>query len=322
MGGTERIVQYLIEELVLDGHEVTLMAHNDSIVQKEVTFIPIGTYLDQKNTIRLIWSHLLLNKYDVIHNHGRLIHFLPTIWSNTKKIHTFHMAELLTRSFLSFLKMRPVNLTLSPCGKWIEEKFKYLSADWKYVNNGLPIDKYDFTTNPDFNSEIAPLTIICRIGPGKGIQDAIDIATKTGKKLVIAGKIGDYPHEIKWFNDNVGIHCDNDKIKFIGEINDVEKNTLLNNSLALIIPTKDSEAFNTTMIEANACGCPVISYNKYCFPEFIKQGVNGFTADNKSDLIDKINLLKNIDRRACREIFEKYYTAKIMTENYLKIYRN
>lgn len=318
IGGTERIVQYLVDELIKEGHQLTIMGHNDSKVPNGVKFIPIGTYSDQKKTTKKVWKHLMLNSYDVIHNHGRLIYFLPKIWSSVRKIHTFHMAELETNSFLRFFKLRPENLTFSPCGKWIQEKSMHLGGNWQFVNNGLPDELYSFD-NKVLDSD-APLIIICRMGKNKGVLDAIKLAKATNRKLIIAGKVGDYAHEIVWFENQVLADCDGDRIKFIGPVDDKEKNVLLNQAVALLIPAIDSEAFNTTMLEANACGCPVISYNKFCFKEYIINGKNGFTGEKFEDLVDAVNRLEEISRAECRLFFESCYTSKHMATNYLKLY--
>src|ERR1700753_1122596 len=184
VGGTERVVKGLVDELVNDGHEVTLLCHNDSVPDIKIKTIGIGTYLDQKNTAKKVWRHLLFNRYDVIHNHGRLLYFLPEIWSTTRKIHTFHMADLETRSFHRVLNSKPRNLTFSPCARWIQKKYEHLGRDWSYVNNGISKDTYSFNGNLS-NSE-GPLVIICRMSPGKGVVDAIEIALKANKKLIIA----------------------------------------------------------------------------------------------------------------------------------------
>lgn len=319
VGGTERVVQYLMDELLAKGHEVTLMGHNDSIVPNGVKFIPIGTFLDQKNTAKKIWKHLLFKKYDVIHNHGRLVYFLPKIWSKTRKIHTFHIAELESSSFHRFVNLNPRNFTFSPCGKWIQDKSAHLKGNWSFVNNGLPKNLYTHNQKPV--STDAPLVVISRMEESKGITDAIKLAKMTNKKLIIAGKVGDYPHEIAWFEKEVMAACDGEKIKFIGTINDAEKNKLLNEANALLITTIHSEAFNTTMLEANACGCPVISYNRFCFDEYIINGVNGFKGENLQDLAVAIGRIAEVDRIACRKHFEKNYTAAHMTDNYLNLYR-
>ncbi|TDG35290.1 glycosyltransferase [Pedobacter changchengzhani] len=320
IGGTERVVSYLIDELIKDGHEVTLMGHSDSIVPARVKFIPIGRYLEQENTVKTIWKHLLFNKYDVIHNHGRLIYFLPLIWSNVRKIHTFHMSDLETKSFFRFSKLKARNFTFSPCGRWIQDKTKHLMGNWAFVNNGLPKDLY--TYHKKIMSEDSPLIIICRMGKKKGVLDAIKLAKITERNLIIAGKVGDYPEELDWFNKYVLSECNGSNIKFIGAINDEQKNVLLNSALALLIPTIDSEAFNTTMLEANACGCPVISYNRFCFDEYIINGVNGFKGETFEDLISAVYNLNQIDRQICRAFFERNYTAAIMAENYTKLYKS
>ena len=319
VGGTERIVQYIIEELVKQGHDVTFMGHNDSVLPAGVKLVKIGTYLDRDKTVKKIWRHLLTNKYDVVHNHGRLLHFLPVVWGNTCKVHTFHMGELDNSGLRQFIKMRPRNFTFAPCGSWIKEKYRHLGGNWQVVNNGLPEHKYTGTKSI---ANDAPLVIMCRLGATKGVTEAINIAVASRKKLLIAGKVGDYPHEIEWFEKHIQARCDGTHVKFIGTVNDSQKQALLGNAAALLIPVQTSEAFNTTMIEANACGCPVITYNRYCFPEFIINGINGFLGENEEDLTRAVSRLGEINREECRRVFETFYTAKIMTDNYLKLYTN
>ena len=159
------------------------------------------------------------------------------------------------------------------------------------------------------------------MGKNKGVLDAIKLAKSTRKKLIIAGKVGDYLHEIAWFNDEVLSECDGAMIKYIGQINDGEKKILLNKAAALLIPTIDSEAFNTTMLEANACGCPVISYKRFCFNEYITNGLNGFKADDFEGLINAVENIGQISRQACRDHFEQNYTSAHMAKNYLKLYQ-
>lgn len=319
IGGTERIVEYLVEELVKADHEVTIMGHNDSRVPDHVKFIPIGTYLDQKNTAKIIWKHLLFNRYDVIHNHGRLIYFLPSLWGRTKKMHTFHMVNLDTKSFSRFLKLKPRNLILSPCAKWIQTKYRHLPGNWQYVNHGIPLTKYTFKNTVIDDS--SPLVIICRIAEAKGVLDAIEIAKKSNKNLVIAGVGGSYPHEVEWFNNVFQKLCDGTQIKYAGPVNDVQKQELLEKACCLLMLTIETEAFNLTMLEANACGCPVISYNRYFPPDFIKENVNGFIGNTQQEIINKVKLLPQINRENCRKEFESHYTSKIMADRYVELYK-
>lgn len=318
IGGTERIVTYLYEELLDLGHEITIMAHSDSKFDSRVNFIPIGRYNENLKNLWKIWSHLFLNKYDVIHNHGRLAYLLPYLWKKAKVVHTFHMGELEEDNLIKFLKLKPTNLTFAPCGEWIQKRYEHVGGNWHFVNNGIPIDKYSY--NKATISSDSPLVIVSRIGPGKGIDEAIEISKRANKKLIIAGKVGDYPHEIEWFEKNILPNC-NEQIKFIGIVDDQEKNVIFNNSAGVLLPTRDSEAFNTVMIEANACGCPIVSYNKYCFPEFIDEGINGYTGKTKDDLVNIVKYIHQIDRLSCRQNFESSYTSRIMTTKYLHLYR-
>ena len=319
IGGTERVVKYLVDELANDGHDVTLLCHDESEYSNQVKTIGIGTYLDQKKTPQKVWKHLLLNKYDVIHNHGRLLYFLPETWSATRKIHTFHMAELESRSFHNFISLKPRNFTFAPCARWIQNKYAHIKVNWHYVNNGIPSELYHYDER--IAAADGPLVIVCRISPGKGISDAIDIAFKTNKKLIIAGKVGDYPHEKAWFTENVERFC-GERIQYVGVVDDRQKQTILQKASALLMLSADSEAFNLTMLEANACGCPVIAYNRFFPPDFIKPGINGFIGDTQAGLVAAVGKLDAIDRSKCREDFEANYTSKIMTDNYLQLYHS
>lgn len=319
IGGTERVVKYLIDDLVAEGHEVTLLCHDHSAYTDKIRIIGIGTYLDQKKTAQKVWRHMVSNKYDVIHNHGRLLYFLPETWSKTRKVHTFHMAKLGTRSFFNFMRLKPRNLTLSPVAGWIQNSYQQVDANWSYVNNGIPENLYQFDgikKNKD-----GPLVIVCRIGPGKGVADAIEIAFKTGKQLVIAGRVGDYPQEKEWFKQNVERRC-GELVRYIGTVDDSQKQALLEQASALLMLSTETEAFNLTMLEANACGCPVIAYKRFFAPDFIKPGVNGFIGESIEDIVAAVHNLHMIDRSKCRADFEANYTSAIMTANYLKLYHS
>lgn len=317
IGGKERIVQYLIDGLVEEGHDVTLLGHDDSKPSEGVKFEGIGTYETQEEAQRKVWKHLLKNNYDVIHNHGRLLYFLPVIWSKVRKVHTFHMGELGITPLKRFISLAPKNFAFAPCGNWIKETYQNIGGKWTTINNGIPADMYCYKQNDPFD---LPLVVISRMTATKGIAEAIKIAMAANKGLIIAGEIGDEVHEREWFEDKILKYCDGDKIKFIGPVDDGQKQKLLTNASALLLPVQTSEAFNTTMIEANACGCPVISFNKYCFPEFVENGINGFLGETLADLVDSVNKIHLIDRTKCRQVFENKYTSRTMVQNYLKLY--
>ena len=321
VGGVERIVHALIVELQRHGHEVTLMAEDGSRPPDGVEFHGIGTYWKQERTNRLVWEHILKHgaRYDVIHNHGRLKFFLPRIWGRAAKVHTFHIGELLVPNVKQFVSLRPRNFAFAPCGNWIGEKFSHIGGRWTTINNGIPASLY----RPGYEvAADAPLLIVARMAPAKGISAAISVARKSNRKLLIAGRVGDQPHEKEWFRDHVERFCDGEQIKFVGPVTDRDKQDLMAGAAAVLLPIQASEAFNVVMIEALACATPVIGYDLYCIPELVRDGYNGFLARDEDDMVAKVGRLGEIDRRNCRADFEARFSAKVMTRRYVDLYRS
>jgi glycosyltransferase involved in cell wall biosynthesis len=319
MGGGERIVYSLIVELQRLGHEVTLLGEDTSQPPAGVEFHGIGTYWHQERTVATVWKHLATHghRYDAIHNHGRLLFFLPRIWGSATKVHTFHFGDLQLTQVRAFLRLQPRNFVFAPCGAWIARKYSNLGGTWTSVHNGLPADLYvpQFSVAAD-----APLVSLGRMDPRKGAPQAIEVARRAGRKLIIAGVVGDQPHEKEWFEQHVLRHCDGDQIRFIGPVTDSEKQTLIGNAAAILLPIQGSEAFTVVMIEALACGCPVIGFNQYCIPELVRDGYNGFLATDIDDMVLKVARLHEIDRRDCRRDFEERFSATVMAGRYVDLY--
>lgn len=319
MGGAERIVHGLILELQRLGHEITLLGEDTSRPPDGVEFHGIGTYWRQEHTVRAVWKHLggYGHRYDVIHNHGRLLFHLPRIWGRAAKIHTLHFGELQLAQVQAVLRLRPRNFVFAPCGTWIAEKYRSLGGTWNAVHNGLPVDAY--VPNYQVSSD-APLVSIGRMDPRKGAPQAIEVARLAGRKLIIAGVVGDQPHEKRWFEEQVLRHCDGDQIRFIGPVDDRQKQDLLANAAAILLPIQGSEAFTVVMIEALACGCPVIGFSQYCVPELVRDGYNGFLAADVAGMAAQVQHLTRIDRRNCRRDFEERFSSPVMTARYLELY--
>lgn len=320
MGGAERIVYGLVLELRRRGHAVTVLGENSSQLPADVEFHGIGTYWNQKCAVRAVWQHLLGygHRYDVIHNHGRLLFYLPMLWGKAAKIHTFHFGDLQVPQVRQFLSLRPRHFAFAPCGTWIADKYGSLGGIWDPVHNGLPIDLY--SPKYDVPSD-APFVSIGRMDPRKGIPQAIEVARRTGRRLIVAGVIGDQPHEQQWFETHVLRHCDGEQIQFIGPVNDRQKQELLANAAGLLLPIQGSEALTVVMLEALACGCPVIGFNQYCIPEIVRHGYNGFLVNDLDEMVATVSRVADIDRHNCRRDFEDRFSSFVMTSRYLALYR-
>jgi glycosyltransferase involved in cell wall biosynthesis len=319
MGGTERIVDALVGELIAEGHEVTLLGEDSSSPRSGLRFEGIGTYRTQKSSFKKVWKFLLSNggDFDVIHNHGRLLFFMPTIWSRVAKVHTFHFGELVVPQVRRFVALKPRNFAFAPCGRWIADQYSGLGGRWTSIPNGIPRDSY----RPSFDvTSDAPLVAIGRMDPRKGFPMAIRIARSAGRRLIIAGVVGDLPHEKEWFETNVLRHCDGSEIVYVGPVTDSEKQALLASAAGLILPIQGSEAFTVVMLEAIAAGCPVIGLDRYCIPELVIDGFNGFLGSSEAELVEKVRRIEEISRRDVRADFERRFTAAVMAKAYLDLY--
>ena len=189
-------------------------------------------------------------------------------------------------------------------------------GDWTMIPNGVPLASYDFVPQvaPD-----APLVFLGRIEEIKGPHHAIEIARKTGRKLVIAGNI---PSEKQaWVDAIVLPHVDGEQVRYIGPVDDVQKNELLGAAAAFLMPIEWDEPFGIVMAEALACGTPVVGTRRGAVPEVVVDGETGFVADTVDDLVVAMARLDTIDRKACRKRVEQHYSDDVVVEAYLALYR-
>lgn len=316
-GGIERIVSYLTEELVAQGHEVTLFASGDSSTTAKLV-TPCKQALRLSGYEESLAYHLLMFEeiyrraadFDVIHFHTGTIHYPFTRRLNVPHISTHHgrldtrEIELLTREFHEIPVASISNSQRSPIAY----------ANWQgTVYNGLPLDLYRFQAEPKNY-----LAFLGRISPEKGVDQAIAIARHTGYQLKIAAKVDSVDEA--YFSKTIQPLLELPGIEFIGEITDAQKQEFLGNATALLFPINWPEPFGLVMIEAMACGTPVIAYRRGAVPEVMKNNISGFTVNHLYEAINSVEKLSMIDRWKCRRVFEQRFSAQRMTRDYLRIY--
>jgi glycosyltransferase involved in cell wall biosynthesis len=181
------------------------------------------------------------------------------------------------------------------------------------IYHGLPVNLYDFReARGDY------LIFVGRISPEKRADRAIEIAKRTGMKLVIASKVDKVDRY--YFNKQIKPLLDHPIVEFVGEIGEKEKNELVGNAYALVFPIDWPEPFGLVMIEALACGTPVIAMRRGSTPEIIEHGVNGFICDTVDDMVKAVEQVSSLDRRLCRQSFEERFSAPRMARDYVKVY--
>lgn len=317
-GGTERVVSYLTEELVRLGHHVTLFASGDSataayleaICPKALRFSEGGLFTRDAFLVLLLERVFgAADQFDIIHSHLDFLGFPLARRCATPVITTLHgklgQPEL-KPIYCEYADLPLVSLSYAqraPC----------LLANWKAnIHHGLPLNMYRFQPTPG-----KYLAFLGRISPEKGPDAAIRLAERVSLPLRIAAKVD--PVDDEYFRNTIAPFFSHPLIEYIGEITDEEKNDFLGNALAVVCPYQP-EPFGLVLIEALACGTPVLTYRHGSFPEIIEDGVTGFLCRNLDEMTAAVDRLPHIERAACRRAFERRFTVERMANDYLQVY--
>lgn len=322
-GGHERMVYLFASEYHRLGHSVTLIAGPDSSFSG--TTITFGTNnltrskLKRYKEIGFVWKYLIKNhnNFDLIHNFGRLIYLLPVLNTTVKKIMSY--GRRVTPSGIKLITSLPnKNLIFTACSTYCVNTGN-VAGKWHTVYNAIDFNKYRHT---QLTSEKAPLIFLSRLDRIKGPHIAVNIAVKTGDKLIIAGNEPTMPDNKAYYNEFVFPFIDQQQIVYVGEVNDSQKNELLGKSKAMLFPLSGDEAFGLVMIEAMACGTPVIAFNHAAAPEVVENGVTGFIVNNEAEMMDALSKISTIDRANCRKMAEEKFDVKVVALQYLQLFND
>jgi glycosyltransferase involved in cell wall biosynthesis len=319
-GGTERIVSYLTEELVRQGHDVTLFASGDSMTKarlispcKRSLRLSLDC-LDPLAHHAIMYDQVLSRKdeFDILHFHTDYFHFPFSKNLDLPVVTTVHgrldIPDLLPL-YRHFREMPVVSISIS-------QREPLDEVNWVgNVYHGLPPDLHALCDKPgDY------LAFLGRISPEKRPDRAIRIALRAGMKLKIAAKIDKVDRE--YFESQIKPMLQRPGVEFIGEISETEKSSFLGDALAYLFPIDWPEPFGLTMIEAMACGTPTIAFNRGSVPEVIEDGVTGFIVESEEEAIRALGRLHVLKRSTCRQVFERKFSACRMAEGYFAIYQS
>jgi glycosyltransferase involved in cell wall biosynthesis len=319
-GGTERVVAHLADSLVALGQEVTLFASGDT--RTKARLVPVrdqAIRLDPAPLKSDLAAHLAMlhdvckraDEFDVLHFHIDLLHFplfehvarrtLTTIHGRLdyadlpEAYRRWHQYPLVS---ISYSQRKPM-----PFANWIGT-----------VHHGIPIDLFDFS--PRHRGYLA---FVGRISPEKRVDRAIEIAQRAGIPLKIAAKVD--PVDATYFRAEIKHLLQGPGVEYLGEIDDAAKNELLGGALALLFPIDWPEPFGLVMIEAMACGTPVIAWDAGSSREVIDEGVSGVIVNSLEEAVEALPRIETFNRLAVRKMFERRFSAATMSKKYLRLYR-
>ena len=319
-GGTERIVSYLTEELVQMGHQVTLFASGDSVTSAELAPCAQAAFrLNKAVRDPAIYYMLMLdqlrrraNEFDIFHFHIDYYHFPVFRALAQRTVTTLHGRQDLPDLrplYHGFNEMPLVSISN-------HQRLPIAHANFAgTILHGIPADRLE----PIFEPRGGYVAFLGRFSPEKGPDRAIEIARALGVRLKLAAKIDAVDQE--YFERTVQPMLQHPGIEFIGEINEREKSAFLGEAQALLFPIDWPEPFGLVMIEAMACGTPVLAFRCGAVEEIIDDGVTGRIVDTMEEAIAALPEVISLDRRAVRRRFEERFTARRMAKDYVNLYR-
>ncbi len=317
-GGTERVVSYLTEELVRQGHDVTLFGTKDSVTQANLYDVcNKALRLNTANEDALIYHILQMqavmenaSDFDIIHFHNDYLHYPFSTMSGYNHLTTLH--GRLDLPELQMIYRKYTDIPLISISNNQRQPIPY--AKWAgTIYHGLPVQLYK-----KGEGEGGYLAFLGRISPEKGPERAIEIAKRAGIKLKIAAKVD--KADAEYYEKEIKPLLDHPLIEFIGEINEQQKESFLGDALALLFPIMWPEPFGMVMIEAMANGTPVIAFNYGSVPEVLENNITGYIVNDIDEAVTAVKKLHQLDRNICRKIFETRFSVSAMARNYVNAY--
>ena len=321
-GGTERVLDWLIEEQVKRGYDVTLFASGDSVTKaKLVSVVPKALWEREKkiecpnvyHTIGLDMLAKRASEFDIIHSHFNFIHYQLVNRINAPMVTTLHW-RVDTEEFQDLHKYFSDAAVVAISRS--QSAYIPFANVKSVVYHGLPVKKYPFG-----NGAGGYVVFIGRFSPEKGAHIAIGAALKAKIPIKVAARMPETEADRKYFNDKVKPLLSSTGVEYIGEVEEEKKLKLFGGAKATLIPTSWPEPFGLVTIESLCCGTPVIAYPEGGTAEIIKGGNVGFSVRSLDEMADALSKIDQIDRRHCRKYVEENFSSAQMAENYEDVYK-
>jgi len=322
-GGIERVIADLANGLARAGHTVTLWAAPGSEVDGDVE--PFGResewtrWSNLRNVVTLATRFLGRPRgFDVVHNFGRLAYLAPVLSRDLPKIQTYmrtvNPANMTTARRLGARRLRYTAVSAA-----IRDTGVPGGGDWSVIYNCAVPDRYRF--NAAVDASCAPLVYLGRLDRCKGVHHAITVAERLQRPLLIAGNISPFVHEQQYFDQQLKPRIDGRLIRYVGPVNDVEKQALLGSAAAMLLPIEWEEPFPVVLPESMLCGTPLIAFRRGGVPEGIDHARTGFLCDTVDEMTALVAQLPRIDRRIVRSEAERRFSDRAIVADYERLYQ-
>jgi glycosyltransferase involved in cell wall biosynthesis len=325
-GGIERIIDLLVRGLVERGHEVTLFAHPDSVTAGRLVAYGAPPHVGCRARLQELWQvgaglWRTRRAVDVVHSFGRLAALLPILpVTRLPKIQSYQR-PVPWRSVRRAVRLAGGTLAFTGCSTSLYAEAVAGSEGagrWHTIFNGVDLTRYTPVTQVDAD---APLVFLGRLERLKGPHHAIAIARASSRNLVLAGNVVREGPDAAFFDQEVAPHIDGSRIRYVGPVDDVQKNDLLGRAAALLMPIEWDEPFGIVMAEALACGTPVVGFPRGSVPEVVRHGSNGFVCPGIREAAEAVNRVRLLDRAAIRRDCEERFGHEVIVGAYERLYR-
>jgi glycosyltransferase involved in cell wall biosynthesis len=318
-GGIERIADSLVRALRSRGHHIGLVAHPKSTSLSDAFFPWVGSrsqsLADAFCNTGVLYRAASSFEPDVIHSFSRMLYMLPLLNNELPKLMSFQR-EPTARTVRLANALARGSLNFTGCSEYICNNGRKGGGRWDAIYNFADTNYYKFQS---VVSRDAPLVFLSRIERIKGAHSAIAVAQRTRRRLIIAGNHAQTGPDAEYWSDEIKSHISGN-IEYVGPVNDMQKNDLLGQAAAMIVPIEWNEPFGIVFAEALACGTPVISCPRGALPEIVRSGVEGYLVNSIDEACVAVSSIEKIDRGACRKRAEEKFSLSVIAAQYEGLY--
>ena len=320
-GGIERIIDVLVRGLQAQGHTVALLAHRDSTCPADRRVAWPGLRSQSLSDTALntgqLWRTVMTFRPDIVHSFSRLQYLLPLLPHPVPKVMSYQRQPT-TRTVFWAARLAQQTLTFTGCSEHICRQGRSAGGQWTAIHNCVNLSQYTF--QPTVAAD-APLVFLSRLDPIKGAHRAIAAAQQAARRLIIAGNRVETPAGEAYWQKEIEPHLATDQVTYIGPVNDQQKNDLLGQAAAMIVPIEWDEPFGIVFAEALACGTPVIASPRGALPEIVRPGTDGYLVNSVAEAVEAIHQLPQLQRLNCRRRAESCFSARAIVLQYEQLYQ-